>query len=58
MLIASKSFLNKTKFNYFKKISVFFILTASKNIKIQKVKFKIGFSYKGCIQPVSTSLQL
>ena len=34
MLVVLKSFLNKTKFNCFKKMSVFFILIASKNIKI------------------------
>ena len=27
----------------------FFILTASKNIKIQKIKLEVGFSYKDCI---------
>ena len=26
-----------------------FILTASKNIKIQKIKFQVAFSYKDCI---------
>ena len=28
---------------------IFFVLTAPKNIKIQKVKFEVGFSYKDCI---------
>ena len=27
----------------------FFILTASKNIKTQRIKFEVGFSYKYCI---------
>ena len=49
MLLVLKSFLNKTKFDCFKKMSIFFILNASKNIKILKVKFVVGFSYKGCI---------
>ena len=48
MLIVLKSFLNKTKLNCFKKMSIFFILNASKKIKILKVKFEVGFSYKGC----------
>ena len=30
-------------------MSIFFILTASKNIKFQTVKFEVGFSYKDCI---------
>ena len=49
MLIVLKSFLNKTKFDCLKKMYIFFILTASKNIKILKVKFEVGFSYKDCI---------
>ena len=28
---------------------IFFILTASRNIKTQKVKFEVGFSYDDCI---------
>ena len=39
----------KTKFDCFEKMSIFFMLTASKNIKIQKIKFDFGFSYKDCI---------
>ena len=34
MLIVLKSFLNKTEFNCFKNMFIFFILTASKIIKI------------------------
>ena len=30
-------------------MSIFFILTASKNMKIQKVNSEVGFSYKDCI---------
>ena len=43
-----KFFVSKTKFNCFKNVN-FFILTASKNIKIQKIKFEVGFSYKDFI---------
>ena len=49
MLTILKSFLNKTKFKCFNKISIVFILTAFKNVKIQKIKFEVGFSYKYCI---------
>ena len=48
-----KFFVSKTKFNCLKKMSI--ILTASKNIKTLKIKFEVGFSYKDCISPVSTS---
>ena len=44
-----KFFASKTKFNCFKKMSIFFMITAPKNIKIQKIKFDVGFSYKDCI---------
>ena len=44
-----KLFASKAKFNCFKKMSIFLILTASKNIKIQKIEFEVGFSYKDCI---------
>ena len=47
--IVLKSFLSKTKFNCIKKMAIFFILTGSKNIKIQKIKFEVGFSYKDWI---------
>ena len=30
-------------------MSIFFILTASEKIEIQKIKFEVGFSYKDCI---------
>ena len=43
MLIALKFFLSETKFNYFKNMSILFILTASKNSKFQKIKFEVGF---------------
>ena len=49
MLIVLKSFLNKTKFKYFKKMFIFFILTPFKNVKIEEIKFEVGFSYKDCI---------
>ena len=49
MLIVLKIYLSKRKFNCFKKMSIFFMLTASKKIKIQKIKFEVGFSYKDCI---------
>ena len=49
MSIVLKSVLNKNKIYLFKKIYSFFILTASKSIKIQKVKFEVGFSYEDCI---------
>ena len=49
MLIVLEIFLSKTKFNCFKKRSTFFVLFASKNMKIQKIKFEVGFSYKDCI---------
>ena len=50
MLIVLQSFfVSKTKFDCFKKMSIFFILTASKNIKIQKIKLEVGFSYKDCV---------
>ena len=42
-----KFFVSKTKFACFKKM--FFILTASKIVKTQKVKFEVGFSFKDCI---------
>ena len=43
--------MSKAKFkkNLFLKNGHFFLLTASKNIKIEKVKFEVGFSYKDCI---------
>ena len=28
---------------------IFFILTGSKNVKIQKIKFEVDFPYKDCI---------
>ena len=34
---------------------IFFILTASKNIKVQKIMFEAAFYYKDCIELVSTS---
>ena len=43
MLIVLQSFLNEKKLTVLKNV-IFFILTASKNIKIQKVKFEVGFS--------------
>ena len=49
MLIVLKRFLSKTKFNCFKKMSIFFILTASKNIKVQNIKSEVAFSHKDCI---------
>ena len=30
-------------------MSISFTLNASKNVKIQKVKFEVSFSYKSCI---------
>ena len=39
-------------------MNTFFIPTASKNIKIQKVKFDVGLSYEDCLKPVSTSYEL
>ena len=44
-----KKFLGtKTKLTVVKNVH-FFILTASKNIKTQKIKFEVGFCYKDCI---------
>ena len=48
MLIVLERFLNEKKLTVLKNV-IFFILTASKNVKIQKVKFEVGFSYKDCI---------
>ena len=39
-----------SKYNCFKKMFNFFILTATINIKIHKTKFKVGCSYKVCNQ--------
>ena len=36
-----KFFLNKPKFNILKRCSIFFMLTASKNIKIHRAKFEV-----------------
>ena len=44
-----KFFVSKTKINCFKKMSIFFILIASKDIKIHKIKFEVSFTYKDCI---------
>ena len=44
-----KFFVSKTKFICFKKNVYFFILTASENIKTQKIKFEVVFCYKDCI---------
>ena len=49
MLIVLKSFLwAKQNLTVLKNVH-FFIVAASKNIKIQKIKFEVGFSYKDCI---------
>ena len=50
VLIALKSFLwaKQNLCNCFKNC-YFFILTASKNIETQKIKFEVGFSDKDCI---------
>ena len=50
MLIVLKSFLwAKQYLTVLKKCSFFFILSASKNIKTQKIKFEVGFSDKDSI---------
>ena len=49
MLIVLKRFLEKRKFNCFKKNVHFFILSPSKSIKIQKVTFEVGFSDEDCL---------
>ena len=41
-----KLFVSKVKFNCFKKMSIFLILTASKNIKMQKIKLRLIFLIK------------
>ena len=51
-------FLNKPKFNYFKKYTVFFLLTDPTNIKIHKAKYEAGCSYKDCNQFLLLSLFL
>ena len=48
MLIVLKKNFKQNKMQLFLKMSIFCILTASKNIKILKVKFEVGFSYKYC----------
>ena len=50
MVFSLKFFLNKPKFNCFKKCGIFFILKASTNIKSHKAKFEDGCSYKDCNQ--------
>ena len=49
MLIVLKKICEQKNVNYLKKMNTFFIPTASKNIKIQKVKFDVGLSYEDCL---------
>ena len=58
IVFSLKMFLNKPKFNCFKKYAIFFILTDSTNIKIHKAKFEAGCSYKDCNQFLFLSLFL
>ena len=44
-----QKFPKQKKIDCFEKMSIFFTLTAFKNVKIQKIKFEVGFSYKYCI---------